>query len=47
MTGPAAGGRTAGVVLRGFGAAPPARPAARPGDSWCSPAEPVRISARS
>jgi hypothetical protein len=47
MTGPADGGRTAGVVLRSFGAAPAARPAARPGDSWCSPAGPVRVSARS
>ncbi len=35
------------VVLRSFGTAPAPRPAARPCDSWCSPAEPVRISARS
>jgi MFS family permease len=33
------------VVRRSFGTAATPRPAARPCDSWCSPAEPARISA--
>jgi hypothetical protein len=35
------------VVRRSFGTAAIPRPAARPCDSWCSPAEPARISAPS
>jgi hypothetical protein len=35
------------VVLRSFGTAAGPQPAARPCDSWCSPAEPVRSSAPS